>query len=353
MNTDKTNRRAKALIKSALEFSANKDSYWRRRTSNPLLSELGKLPDEIDEIICDQKPNFCHSLALRMATYSDNSDNLFKRWNTLLENAKKADGWENEYENWSNENNHWAIEWDRFNQFLWFLQCFEYFSENSQSVSFPTSKEKAPDLCVQKANGKKVFVECYYYTKWWGREHFLEDLLNAIDTKLKIKRKYNFSYKESGNPMADKNFVETLAILKDNFTEAKLLEHRTNAGIVSPQLVCDIGDFSILLEGNGEYQPDDNNAQGDPSNSRDVFLQEIINHKKDKNDLGCHHPNLLMVNSLGLDFQLIFDEKIQNVDFSKVDWPESLDKVRIYKCGINDRVSNCDRMSLQLQSGPA
>ena len=347
MNTNTKNSSAKALIKSALARSANEDRYLRRWNSNPLLRELGKLPVEIDKIICDQKPNFCHSLAFRMATYSDNSDNLFKRWNTLLENAKKADGWENEYEKWSKGKDHWAIKWDRFNQFLWFLQCFEYFSENSQSVSFPTSKEKAPDLCVQKADGQKVFVECYYYTKWWGREHFLEHLLNAIDTKLKIKRKYNISYKESGNPMAEKNFVETLAILKDNLTKARLLEHRNNAVTVSPQVVCDIGDFAILLEGDGEYQPDDNNAHGDPSNSLDVFVQEIIDHKKDKNDLEGHSPNLLMVNSLSLDFQLAFCKNPQQVNM-----PEYLDEVRIYKCGINGRVSNCDPMNFQRGSGP-
>ena len=92
MNTNTKNSSAKALIKSALARSANEDRYLRRWNSNPLLRELGKLPVEIDKIICDQKPNFCHSLAFRMATYSDNSDNLFKRWNTLLENAKKADG---------------------------------------------------------------------------------------------------------------------------------------------------------------------------------------------------------------------------------------------------------------------
>lgn len=215
-----------ALVERALYRSADETRYRRRLDSNPNLAKLGKMPAKLNEIVNDKHPSFCHGLAFRMATYSDSCDALFNRWEKLLKDAGEAEGWFEEYKHWKNEDDHWAFKWDRFNHFLWLLQCFEYFSENSCRVVFPASKkEPKPDLHVVKTDGSYFFVECYFYTKWWGREHFLEDLLSAIDEDLRVKRTHNTSLAPSSNPMSadsGKPFIDLLAILEEELTPGKL-----------------------------------------------------------------------------------------------------------------------------------
>lgn len=58
--------------------------------------------------------------------------------------------------------------------------------------------------------------------------------------------------------------------------------------------------------------------------------------KRDSNGLSDHHPNLVMVNGLGLDFQASFHEGQQVSSM-----PDSLDEIRIYRCGINESVKAC------------
>lgn len=262
MTTDSDRSKAKAFIQRALEDRGDEKRYFRRLNSNPNLAELGCLPENINEILNDQQPTFCHGLAFRMALYSDSSDCLFHRWEKLLGGAKSAQGWDKEYEHWCNPEDHWAKSWDRFYQFLWMLQCFEYLSDKGYDVSFPVSKTKPkPDLHAALADGSELFVECYFYTKWWGREHFLEELLRALDHNLIIKRTHNIKFTPTGNPMSDdtgKRLVDALAILQKNSIPPKLRTLRASAKEKSPQLVCKIGEYSIWLEGLGEYQPSQN-----------------------------------------------------------------------------------------------
>tara|TARA_R110002020_G_scaffold194317_1_gene395008 strand:- start:627 stop:1649 length:1023 start_codon:yes stop_codon:yes gene_type:complete len=336
------------MIRRALDQSADKERYLRRQKSNPTLTELGLVPCKVEEIVDEQQPELFHALAFRMATYDDVYDDLFHRWEKLLKGAKVANGWSDEYAHWNNKGDHWAIKWDKFNQFLWLLQCFEYFSDKGYEVSFPASRSAAkPDLCVVQADKTEKYVECFFYTKWWGREHLLKDLLSALDDKLIIKRPHNISFAESDNPMSgkcDTPFVEALAILGDSLAGKKLAALRAAAEKASPQFVCDVGIIQVLIEGNGEYQPDLNNAHGNPETSWPVYVNEIIRNKENSNGLAYHHPNLVMVNGLGWDFQSSLDDRHQNFDL-----PASLDEIWIYRCGIDDKIEA--RNPIRLRSG--
>lgn len=337
MTTETNRSKARSLMERVLGCSADKNRYLRRLASNPNLAKLGCLPQNMEGIVNDQQPGFCHGLAFRMATYSDGSDHLFDRWEELLKGAINAEGWSKEYKHWNSPDDHWAKKWDRFYQFLWLLQCFEYFSQNGTNVSFPVSKnDPRPDLCVIQDDDSKLYVECYFYTKWWGREHFLEDILRVLDQNLIVKRTYNSPFIFGNSPMSKPSaLVDALAILEENTTPTKLNALRAAAENASPQLVCEIGAFSIFLEGSGQYQPS-HNAHGDPSKSWPVFEKEIIKAKQDSNGLSALRPNLVMVNGLGLDFQLSLDKQQQ-----KSILPDTLDEIRIYTCGIDDKVMTC------------
>lgn len=351
MTPESNQTRARQLIRRALDHSADKERYLRRLKSYPTLKELGLVPCKVEEIVDEQQPELFHALAFRMATYSDQSDNLFHRWEELLNGAKNAKGWCDEYAHWMNSD-HWAKHWDRFNQFIWLLQCFEYFSDKGNDVSFPASKSAAkPDLCVVDADRSKVYVECYFYTKWWGREHLLEGLLWTLDQNLIIQRTHNVSFAKSDNPMSGKDetiFVEALAKLGDALTPENLDALRYAANTASPQFVCDIGEFSVLLEGSGPYQPNRNNAHGDPRASWPVYVKEIIKNKKGSNGLDRHRPNLVMVNGLGMDFQSSSNASRQNFNASRQNFvlPESLDEIWIHTCGIDDKIENCNPIRL-------
>ena len=289
------------LIDLALKNSGNQERYSRRFTANPTLSRLGLLPQAFAEISTDEPPWFCHGLALRMATYS--TDKLFARLNKLLNLAMEADGWQSEYSHWSSDADHWAKKWDKFHQFLWLLQCYEYFSQRGYKVSFPASQQAMPDLLIQNGDQNQIYVECYYYSKWWPREHFLESLLWSIDQKLSIKRTHNVSYSNEDNPFSSElTFNNSLSNLASSLTPERLTILRFAAQLASPQKVCMLGVFDILLEGAGTYIPS-NNAQGDPSYSWPIFLKEIVKAKKNSNNLVGSRPNIVMVNGLGIDFQ--------------------------------------------------
>lgn len=331
----KTNMsKAKALINRALSNSGKEKRYNLRMESNPILAKLGCLPKTLSEISNDQSPWFCHGLAFRMATYS--ADVLFDRLETLISLAKGAKGWQEEYEHWNNASDHWAKKWDKLHQFLWLLQCFEYFSESDYDVSFPaTTREAMPDLLIERRGEQPTYVECFFYTKWWHHELFLEELLRSLDSKLTISRTHNIAYDHSSNPMSvddSSQFVDALANLEKVLTPSGPAEKRAEAEKVSPQLVCKIGDFSILLEGEGTYQPSQN-AQGDPTKSFQVYVNEIIKTKKNSNGLKNRRPNLVMVNGLGLDFQLSFGEGSPTSEL-----PCSLDEIRVYRCGIDAKL---------------
>jgi hypothetical protein len=338
----------KELVDRALNNSGNADRYCRRVNSNPTLAKLGCLPQNLAKISNHEPPWFCHGLAFRMATYSDANDNLFGRWETLLNLPQQADGWHGEYAHWSSATDHWAKKWDRFHHFVWLLQCYEYFSQRGLNVSFPASNKKAkPDLLIKRQGQDGLYAECFFYSKWWPREEYFEELLRKIDKNLTIKRIHNVRHNASSNPFSS----DDLDHLATALTQEKLAELQAAAQQASPQKVCEIGGFTILLEGEGEYQPSQN-AHGDPACSWPVFVEEIIKAKRDSNNLEVSRPNVVMVNGLGLDFQFSHAESLDPVSAS-AELPCSIDEIWISVCGIDEEFETCPRVRKILRNGYA
>lgn len=298
----------------------------------PTLAEVGCLPEDMSEISNDKPPWFCHGLALRMATFSDEGESLLDRWENLLNLARQANGWPEEFKRWSGN---WAKEWDRFHQFLWLLQCYEYFTQRGLGVSFPPANknEAKPDLLVRREGHKDVYVECYFYSKWWAREQFLEYLLRKIDPDLSITRKHNIARNAGSNPFHDRNFTSTLDRVSTELTKSNLARLRVLTEQAWPQVVCKFDDIIIELRGNGEYQPRVN-AHGDPVDSWPKFVKEISQNKEASNNLSCSRPNVLMVNALGLDFQFGLKTNRPVGELSS-----SIDEAWISACGVDEKVA--------------
>lgn len=344
MSNSTTRAKARSFVKQALDNAADQSRFKSRRNAFPLLTDLGRLPSGLDGILIDNGQSVFHSLAFRMATYK--GDCLFRRWEQLLSQACKFEGWQNEYSNWNSDQDHWAIKWNKFNQFMWMLQCCEYFADKGGKVSFPYSKKQAkPDIHVKFDGGSELYIECYHYTKWWGTEQLAEDLLHALDQNLSIERMYNLKY--DNNPFADtpdKAVVEALAELSKHLSPDKLAELRKQAHSETPVEVCRLGDFVVLLDGPCDYPPR-HNAHGNPNYSWPVFRDEILRSKAESNGLPEHKPNLLLVNCLGIDFQMSLNEE------SEVSClPLSLDEVWFCTCGIDDKIEKSPRLRVHRPS---
>ena len=105
-------------------------------------------------------------------------------------------------------------------------------------------------------------------------------------------------------------------------------------------MLQNLNGFEIVIEGDGEYQSNPDNAHGAPTESRPVFLSEIIKAKKDSNNLRCSRPNMLLVNGLGVDFQnTFFDEQPRDDRFESC----AIDEVWIAACGIDETLQATDR----------
>ncbi len=341
MSNSATVAEARALVRQALENAGDQSRFESRRNAFPLLTKLGCLPSDLDGILIDNGPSVFHTLAFRMATY--NGESCFHRWEQLLSQVCKLEGWESEYSNWNSEQDHWAIKWNKFNQFLWMLQCCEYFADKGDKVSFPYSKTMAkPDIHVKYRDGSELYVECYQYTKWWGTEQLVEGLLSAVDQNLRIERMHNLTYEN--NPFAnnpDEAVIEVLVELRKNLNPDRLADLRKQACIGTPVDVCELGSFVVLLDGPGAYSARPN-RHGDPNDSWPVFRDEILRSKKESNDLPNQKPNLLLVSCLGIDFQTSLNEN------SKVSClPSSLDEVWFCTCGIDDKIETSRRLRVR------
>jgi hypothetical protein len=314
-------------IQNVLKNPIYEQTYNERVSRYGNLSEF--VPVEYSVITNGNKPWFVHGLAFRMATYSLENDIIFQRLNNLIEIAKRLDGWENELKNTGLS---WSYNYDEFFHFLWMLQCMEYFLDKDFAVRFSgTTKRKHPDLTVEPRNKGAFFAECYVYSKWWFKEAFLEDIVRLLHPNLRIERIYNLKSKNKGNTIN-----ELLDDIGNVIAQDKLEAAEKEAAVRSPYLLKESGGIRLVLEGAGEYQAS-TNAHGDPVESANAYLNEIVKYKEKKNDLKSHRPNVLRVNGLGVDFQNIFTEGTENLSFESF----SIDKVVLFACGIDAKISEC------------
>lgn len=332
-----------ASIQTLLELVLRRtggEAYAARKRKYPTIDGLGLLPSHIGQIISDDNVWGCHGLAFRLATYGPGNEEIFSRLEQLLSAPEGAEGWQDELSKWTNKPDHWAINWDRFYQFLWLLQCFEYAAESNERVTFPVGAgAAAPDMKAENTGRFPHFIECYYFTKWWAREHFLADLLGLLNPNLAIRRPRNIIYPEASNPFSRAHFPNTLSTVLGVLDERSLLKWRELTATASPQVLLTIGTpaIEIILTGPGVRIANADNAHGSGSDSAQNFFLEIVRAKAGKNGLTRHRPNILLVNGLGDDFQTqFFDEDVQlNLE------SEELDEVHIASCGINEALSRC------------
>jgi len=319
----------KEHITSLLESEQYKDQFNNRKQKYSSIAKY--VPAFYEQIVRENHPWFCHGLALRMATYPPTREPIFQRLNYLLKMAENLEGWSNESENIGMI---WAEDYGQFFHNLWMLQCVEYFIDRGDRVVFPGRQgKKSPDLKIITTNQDELYIECYVFSKWWFVEVFIEDIIGLIDPNLSLERTYNIKL-DGARECLHVILEEIWEITeKSEIEKAKRIAYKK-----SPYIMYNNKGIKVLMEGEGEYQPDPQNAHGDPSNSAGIYLDEIIRNKENKNDLSTHHPNCLMVNGLGVDFQRIFfSDRVGYLSFES----NNIDALKIHACGIDKKLEEC------------
>lgn len=321
----------KKTIISILKNNTYEERFIKRKQEYCYISNY--VPGDYDKIVYENHPWYCHGLAFRMATYSEDNESLFLRLNGLLALAKNIDGWGNESKNIGKT---WSENFDEFFHFLWMLQCVEYFNDQGAKVEFLAKPgKKSPDLKIHFENCNELYVECYVYSKWWFVEEFVQDIIGLIDKNLLLERIYNIKQTTSRGSLES-----VLEKLWELTSDSELANARLIAAKKSPYILFHLDGLKLLMEGEGEYQPKPDNAHGDPAFSADVYIKEIIKHKNNENDLKNHRPNCLMVNALGIDFQMLFiNNRVNNLTYED----EVIDNLTLNACGISEKLVNCPR----------
>jgi hypothetical protein len=213
------------------------------------------------------------------------------------------------------------------------LQCFQYFKQAGAQIEFLAKRgEAAPDLKVTPRHrpNDAFYVECYVYSKWWFVEVFLEELITVVGSDLRLRRTFNLPGSTLSTLEKKSAFLHAFAAV---LTANALARARSDG---YPTILHEENDWQLVL---GHFPR--NNPQGAAAKSVPTFLKEIVGAKEGRNGLAVHHPNLLMANGLGPDFQLGFDH-IDRASFVALNLV-SIDAILAAACGIGSPLIHSDR----------
>ena len=246
---------------------------------------------------CESPPYYCHYMAWRLGTWTDEDEPLFQRLEELLCCAEALPDWKSEEPLLSN------TDFGAFWSLVWQLQVAEYLCTVGSDVRWAKS---GPDLSVQ-VGGERWFVECYTYQKSFGLLEFLNELLENIDPAVCTRYDRCLPFQlpcgtgwtefldEILSPFLDPAYLTNAKECAKHEYPVVLYKHPSSS-------------LYVYVEGSDvdAYTPGIvPNVGGDSQRYLEVALKEAVGAKKDKNALKKHRPNLLAVNYLlSTDYQL-------------------------------------------------
>lgn len=166
---DNTEPAQRELVHRLIDWNRIRSSYERY----PAIRRA--FPLETMKKGCESPPYYCHYMAWRLGTWTDES--LFQRLEELLICADTIPNWENERSLISDS------DFSTFWSLVWQLQVAEYLHGIGEDVCWAKSGR---DLSVLVGH-KRWYVECYTYQKSFALLNLLEELLETIDTAVRIK----------------------------------------------------------------------------------------------------------------------------------------------------------------------
>ncbi len=280
----------------------------------------------------EKPPYYCHYMAWHLGTYA--SDSLFVRLDELFAIAEKLPNWVNEKPLLQ------SPDFSDFWSLVWQLQMAEYLCKIGSNVQWG-SVTGGPDFSVD-IESKVHYVECYVYRKSFGLMSFIEELLQRLDSSIRVH--YDL-YVQLSLTVKDENIKSFLDSVLADFTSPAYIANAKSAALIQHPVVlypkCNQG-ITIYMEGQDEdaYAPGiHGNQTGDPQIYLEVALREAFQAKKGKNKLEQYRPNLVAVNLLlSQDAQSAFDraDELELTLPLATQIPDDIDEIAAVVIGFNE-----------------
>lgn len=272
----------------------------------------------------NKPPYYCHYLSWRLGTWEN--EQLFEFFDSLLDNASKL-------KYWGKDRIPQGREFENFWSLVWELQLARFFSfQTNTSVEWTTS---GPDLKVE-LDKNTFFVECTVYRKSFGIEEFVSELIEQIHPSIRVRHR-PFNIFSLPKEWAIESLLDELfKLLLDNiYLEEKINKAQSTSPVILPT-PKGLDNFYLFIENSNarDFSVDQPwVGTGAPEEFLSVAVREILNNKRNSNNLKLHRPNLLAVNFLlGTDYQLA--KALRNIPTP--DLGEEFDAVFLTTCGIDE-----------------
>ena len=284
----------------------------------------------------EKPPYYCHYMSWRLGTWEDES--LFQRLEDLLCCAETIPNWGREKRSLVG-----STDFAEFWSLVWQLQVAEHLCEIGTDVRW---NESGPDLSV-KLGDEHWYVECYMPRKSFGLLRFLEELLQQLDSDIRISYDPCLCFELPRDSCRDKFLDERMSRFRD---PAYLAEAKEAAKKEYPVLLDKQPESSLYIYVDGDdcdaYMPEIiPNQVGDPKLYVELVLKEAVEAKKCSNDLAEHRPNLLAVSFLLNDWQVarMSPERVKSPTLPQID--PNIDALAVSAVGIDQRL---DREKLKV-----
>ena len=292
----------------------------------------------------ENPPYYCHYMAWRLGTWSEESEGCLANLDKLLASAAELPNWENE-ESVLN-NGEYATYWS----LLWQLQVAAKLQAVGRNVTWG-GPDGGPGLSVE-VDGRRWYVECYVMRKSYYLLQFLQQCLSKI-LRLSVQGDYPL-FSRMSLPEPDQFLDDKL----EPYCDASRRE-KARAKCVTI-VYGDQRSVEVAEEERKMNEWDDtverrrrSRGWGSPEQHVTTMLKEAVSNKQDSNSLCDRHPNVLAVNLLLTNAEAAeyHDRDGKMIAGCAPELPDALDVLAVANCGIDASVANLRIASCPLRHG--
>lgn len=268
-------------------------------------------------------PYYSHFMAWRLGTWF--GDEWFAFLEELLVASSGIPGWDaRRFLDGCDHRAFWG--------FIWELQVAHWLVHSNEGEV--TWLSTGPDLLFEGSESE-LYVECTTYQKSYALERFISELLNHIDPHLAIQHTPLTIFSLPKNGEVDAFLDDLLRPLIDNKHLAQVAAEATVRSPRRLRVPEGVNNLYLLYEADNPEEIDVDQpwaTTGSPSDFLNIAWKEVLDNKRESNQLELKRPNLVAINFLLGDYQLasILRDTEPTLDFGS-----TFDAILISACGID------------------
>jgi hypothetical protein len=228
------------------------------------------------------------------------------------------------------------------------LKVAGLFAETEIAFCFlHTRKKPSPDFCV-KTDAGEIYLEVTTFEKHYPALQACEEQLQKIDPRFKFGRRHalipTYEGQQRNKSFPGTKIIQLISERLEAYSGKQLNAHKVPVwGNPSKHTL-----FGLLIDDEIESLADPNNANGDDHVSTKEFIQEVLDNKKDKNNLKNLRPNVLWVEGFRItEWQTA---EMYRVPWDSINWPSEIDALIFTVCGIDSTYNSKSVKFLSMRS---